>query len=187
MPHATQSFVDVLHDLRGRIGPAQLKELLPNMACIAMNHSLGDPPQELVDHDRLVLFWHGIECLLHDVAAERVHGEIESMASNRLRNLDDLLRRAMLETALNKEVPETVDHQRIGLRDDGFNNVILLLRGPNLELLLEEDGRLLIIVADDLVHDVLPIAVDIAVKEAAVVERLSRGQICLTLSGDRLF
>lgn len=145
------------------------------MACIAMNHSLGDSSQEFVDHDRLVLLGHGVECLLHDVAAERIHREIESMASNGLSNLDDLLRSAMLEAALNQEVPKAIDHQRIGLGDNGFNNVILLLGSANLELLLEEDGRLLVVVADDLVHNVLPVAVDIAVKEAAVVERLGRG------------
>lgn len=175
MPHSTQSLVDILHDLRRRVGPTELKEFLPDMTCIAVDHSLRDPSQKLVDHDRLVLLWNGVECLLNDVAAEGVHRKAEGIASDGLRNFDDLLRRAMLKAALDEEVPETIDHQRIGLRDDCFNNVILLLGRANLELLLEEDGCLLVVVADNLVDNVLPVAVHIAVKEATVVERLSRG------------
>lgn len=145
------------------------------MARIAVNHSLRDPPQKLVDHDRLVLLRDGVECLLNDVAAERVHRKTESIASDGLCNFDDLLRSAMLKAALDEEVSETIDHQGIGLGDDRFDNVILLLGRANLELLLEEDGCLLVIVANNLVDDVLPVAVDIAVKEATVVKRLGRG------------
>lgn len=151
-----------------------------------MNHSLWDSSQKLVDHDGLVLLWHRIECLLNDVTAERVHREVEGIAPDGLCNLYDLLRCAVLETALDKEVPEAIDHQRIGLGDNGFDDVILLLRRANLELLLEEDGRLLIVVTDNLVDDVFPVAIDIAVKKTAVVERLGRGQIRLALSSDRL-
>lgn len=41
---------------------------------------------------------------------------------------------------------------------EGFNNSEFPFRGSHFELLLEEDTGLLIIVADDFVHDVLPIA-----------------------------
>jgi hypothetical protein len=44
----------------------------------------------------------------------------------------------------------------------------------------------LIIVANDLVNDVLPVAVDCAVKETAVVERLGGWQISLALSSNSL-
>ena len=51
-------------------------------------------------------------------------------------------------------------------------NFLPFLRISNLELLLQENRCLLVVVADDLVNDVLPVAVDIAIKQAAVVERL---------------
>lgn len=44
--------------------------------------------------------------------------------------------------------------------DDGLNDLVLLLSSANFELLLQEDRSLLIIVADDLVNDVLPVAGD---------------------------
>ena len=175
VPHATQSLVDILHDLRRGVGPAKLKELLPDMARIAVNHSFRNPSQKLMDHYRLVLLWNGVKCLLDHVAAEGVHRKTESIASDGLRNFDNLLRRAMLKAALDEEVSEAIDHQWIGLGDDCFDNVILLLRRANLQLLLEEDGCLLVIVADDLVDNVLPVAVDIAVKKATIVQRLGSG------------
>src|SRR5699024_8925046 len=142
--------IDILHDLRRGVGPAKLEELLPDMARIAVNHSLRDPSQKLVDHYRLVLLWNRVKCLLDDVAAEWVHRKTECIASDGLRNFDDLLRRAMLKAALDEEVSEAIDHQGIGLGNDRFDNVILLLGRANLELLLEEDGCLLVIVANNL-------------------------------------
>lgn len=75
----------------------------------------------------------------------------------------------MLEAALDKEIAKAINHKRIGLGDDGFDNLILLLRSSHLEFLLKEDGRLLVIVADNLVDNVLPVAVDVAIEETAVV------------------
>lgn len=40
MPHASKCFVDIAHDLRRRVAPAQLEQLLPNMAGIPVDHSL---------------------------------------------------------------------------------------------------------------------------------------------------
>ena len=42
----------------------------------------------------------------------------------------------MLEAALDQEVTEAVDHEGIGLVDDGLDNVKLLLGSADLELLL---------------------------------------------------
>lgn len=92
----------------------------------------------------------------------------------------------MLEATLNQEVSEAIDHQWIGLSDDRLNNVILLLGCTNLELLLQEDGGLLIIVANDLVDNVLPVAIDGAVKKTAIVERLSGWQIGLAFGSNSL-
>lgn len=77
----------------------------------------------------------------------------------------------MLEASLDQEVAEAIDHQGIGLCDNSFNDFILLLRCADLELLLKEDRSLLIIVADNLVNDVFPVAVNGTVKETTVVER----------------
>lgn len=186
MPHATQSLVNILHDLGRRIGPAELKKLLPNVACVAMNHGLRDSAQEFMDHDCLVLLRHRIECLLDDMATKRIHREIKSVSSNGLCNLDDLFRRAVLKAALDKEVSKTVDHERIGLGDYGLDNVVLLLRSSDFKLLLKEYGRLLVVVADYLVYNVLPVTVDVAVKKTTIVEGLSCGEICLPLGSDRL-
>ena len=78
----------------------------------------------------------------------------------------------MLEAPLDQKVSEAVDHKRVGLRNDCFDDLILLIGRANLELLLEEDGCLLVIVADDLVDDILPVAIDVAVQQSAIVERL---------------
>lgn len=187
MPHATQGFVDILHDLRRRFGPSQLKQLLPDMASVAVNNCLGNPPQQLMDHDRLVVLGNRIECLLHHVATKRIHRQVECIAADGLGNLDDLLWSTVFKTALNQEVAKPVDHQRVGLRNNGLNNVVLLLGSSNLQLLLQEDGGLLVIVADNLVNDVLPVASDIAVKQAAIVQRLrGRRHIGLAICSQRL-
>ena len=77
----------------------------------------------------------------------------------------------MLKAALHEEVAEAVDHQRIRLCNDGLYDLILLLRRADLELLLQEDGGLLIIVADDLVDNVFPVTAHVAVEQATIVHR----------------
>jgi len=74
VPHASESLIDILHDLRGRLGPAELEKLLPNVTSISVDDSLWDATKKLVDHDSLVVFWDGVKCLLNDMAAECVHG-----------------------------------------------------------------------------------------------------------------
>ena len=78
----------------------------------------------------------------------------------------------VLKAALNKEVAKAVDHERVGLSDNSLHDLVLLLGGADLELLLKEDRCLLVIVADDLVDDILPVAIDVAVQQSAIVERL---------------
>jgi hypothetical protein len=92
----------------------------------------------------------------------------------------------MLKATLNQKVSETVNHQRVSLSDDRLNNVILLLSGTYLELLLQEYRSLLIIVADDFINNILPIAVDSAVKKTAIVEWFSGWQIGLAFRGNGL-
>lgn len=80
----------------------------------------------------------------------------------------------MLEATLHEEVSEAVDHQGISLSDNSFNDLVLLLHCANFELLLQEDRGLLIIVANNLVDYVLPVASHATIKEATVIERLHR-------------
>src|ERR1700692_1567555 len=103
-----------------------------------------------MNHDGLIVLWNRVKCLLDDVTAKCIHGKVQGVASDGFSNLDDLFRSAMLKAALNQEVTEAIYHQRICLSNDGFNNVVLLLCGANLELLLKEDRCLLIIVANNL-------------------------------------
>lgn len=120
------------------------------------------------------------------MAAKRIHRQAEGVSTNGLSNLDDLLGSSVLEATLNQKVSEAVDHQRMGLKDNGIHNLILLVGRTDLKLLLEKDGGLLIVVANNLVNNVLPVAVDIAIEQAAVVQGLCRGQIGGTFRGCRL-
>lgn len=92
----------------------------------------------------------------------------------------------MLEAALDKEVSKAVYHERICLSNNGFDYLVFLLRSSNFELLLKENRSLLVVVADDLVDNILPIAVDVAVQKTTIVEGLSGGQIRLSLGSNCL-
>lgn len=146
-----------------------------------MNDGLRNTTQEFVNHDSLVVLGDRIKSLLNNMATERVHGKVQGVSANGLGDFDDLFRRSVFKAPLYKKVAETVDHQGIGLCHDGLNNLVLLFRSPNLELLLEKDRGLLIVVANNLVNDVLPVAVNIAVQQTTVVERFSGCEICLSL------
>lgn len=185
VPHSTQSLVDVLHDLRWRATPAKLEELLPDVAGIAVDDSLRNSTQQLMNHDGLVLLGHAVESLLNNVASEGVHAEVQGVATNSLGDTNNLLGRTMLEAALDEEVAETVDHERVGLLDDGVDDFELLLWSADLELLLEEDGSLLVIAADNLVDYVTPITTHVTVEEATIVERLHSAHVVLTLLSNR--
>ena len=73
VPHTTESLVDVLHDLGRSVGPAELKELLPDVASVAVNNRLRDAAKKLVDHGGLVILGDTVESLLNDVAAKWIH------------------------------------------------------------------------------------------------------------------
>lgn len=66
----------------------------------------------------------------------------------------------MLKAALNKEVSKPVHHQWVCLRDYSVHNGMFLLWSTNLELLLEENGSLLVIVADNFVNYIFPVTID---------------------------
>lgn len=89
-----------------------------------------------MNHDGLVLLWHGVESFLNDVAAERIHAQAQGIATNSIGNGNDLLGRAVLEAALDQEIAEAIDHQRIGLSDNGLDDLVFLLDSAHLELLL---------------------------------------------------
>jgi hypothetical protein len=163
--------------LRGRVAPAKLEELLPHVTRITMDDGLRDTAEQLVDHGRLVLFGNTVEGFLDNMTSEGIHAKSECVTTNGLGDRDDLVGRAMFEATLNEEVTEAVDHQRIGLGDDCFDDLILLLRCSNLQLLLKKDGCLLVVVADDLVDNVLPVAAHVAVQQASVVHGFDRRNI----------
>lgn len=139
-----------------------------------------------MNHDGLVVFWNRVECLLNNMTAECIHRKVESVASNGFRNLDNLVSSAMLKASLNQKIPKAVDHQGVGLCNNCFDNIVLLLCCANLELLLKKDGCLLIVIAYNLVDNIFPVTVDSSVKETTIVERLRGGQVSLTLSSNDL-
>jgi len=177
MPHSTKSFVDVLHDLWRRVTPAELKQLLPDVAGVAVDDCLRNASKKFVHHDGFVVLRNNVKGLLNDVTAERIHAQSKSVAANGVGNGNDLIRRAVFEAALHKKVAEAVDHERICLSDDGIDHVELLLGRRHLELLLQEDGSLLIIALNNLVDNKLPVAIHVTVKKTTIVERLHRGNI----------
>lgn len=135
-------------------------------------------------HGGLVFLRDAVESFLDNVAAESIHTEGERVATNRLSDGNDLVGCAMLKAALNKEIAETVDHQRVGLSNDSFDNLVLLVRCADFELLLEEDRSLLVVVADYLVYNILPIAAHVPIQQPTVVHGLDRRHVlrrsCLT-------
>lgn len=186
MPHTTKGFVDELHDLWRALSPPQLEQLLPNMTGITVDDRLGDATEKLVDHDGLVVLWDRVECLLDNVASKRIHRQIQSVATNRFGNFDDLLRGTVLEATLDKKVAKAVDHERIGLGNNSLHNLILLLGCAHFELLLKKNRCLLVIVAHNFVDDILPVAVDVAVEKTTVVQRLSGWKVGLTFGSNGL-
>jgi len=171
MPHAAKGFVDILHDLRRRVTPAKLKQLLPDVASVSMNDSLRDTAKQLVNHDSFAVFWHNIERFLYNMAAKWIHAELQGVASDGIGDGNDLLGCTMLEATLDEKVAEAVDHELISLGDDSLDKLKLLLWRRHLQLLLQEDRCLLVVAANNLVDNVLPVATHAAVKEATVVER----------------
>lgn len=115
-------------------------------------------------HDCFVVFGDRIKSLLYHMASKWIHGEVESVSADSFSNFDDLFRSTMLKAALNKKISKSVHHQWVRLGDNGFDNFVLLLWGAHFQLLLQENGSLLVIIADNLVNDVLLVAVDVAIE-----------------------
>ena len=136
MPHSAKSLVDVFHDLRWRIAPAQLKQFLPDVASISMYHSLRDAAKKLVNHDSFVFFGNRVKRFLDHVASKGVHAKAQGISSNSIGNGGYLLRSSMLKTALHQEVSKSIYHKRVGLSYDSFNYLIFLFDGAYFELLL---------------------------------------------------
>ena len=114
-------------------------------------------------HNSLVVVRHNIKSFLDHMATKGVHAQTQSIATDGIADGEHLFWSPMFEAALDEEIPETVDHQRVGLGYDCLDYIELLLRSPYLELLLEEDRGLLIVIARDFVNDVFPVAGHIAV------------------------
>ena len=103
------------------------------------------------------------------------------MATDCLGNLDHLFWCPMFKAALNEEISESVHHQGVCLGHNGLDDLVLLLWSSDLQLLLQKNRCLLIIVANNFVDDVLPVAIDVSVKKTTVVERFSWWKICWDL------
>ena len=123
-----------------------------------------------MDHDCFVVFGHGVEGFLDDVTAKCIHAEAQGITTDGVGNGDYLLWCSMLKATLNEKVAKAVDHQRVGLGDNSFDDLIFLLDRANFKLLLQENRSLLVVVANDLVNDVFPVACNASVKQATVVQ-----------------
>lgn len=179
VPHPLQRLIHLGHDLGRLATPSKLEELLPNVAGIPMNNRLWDSAEKFMHHNSFVILRNTIKRLLNDVTTKRIHTQAEGVASDRIRDSDNLIRCSVLEASLNKEVSKAVDHQRVRLADNGLDDVKLLLRCADFELLLQENGCLLIIVAYNLVHNVFPVTRDILVEEASIIEWFKRRNVGL--------
>lgn len=147
------------------------------MASIAVDYGFWNATEKLMDHGCLVLLGDAVESFLNNMATESIHAQRKSVATDSLSNGNYLIMCTMFEAALNEEITEPVDHQSIRLGNDRFDDFVLLFWSAHLELLLEKDGSLLIVVADDLVDDVFPVAAHVAVQQTTVVHRLDRGNV----------
>ena len=70
MPHSVEGFIDILHDLGGSVPPSKLEKFLPHVTSVAMDNCFGDPAEELVNHDGLVLFRNRVKRLLYNMATK---------------------------------------------------------------------------------------------------------------------
>ena len=111
MPHSTKSFIDIFHDLRGRLGPSEFEELLPDVTSISMDDGLGDAAKELMNHNSFVILRNGVKRLLNYVTSKSIHRKVQSITANRLCNLNHLLGRSVLKATLDQEVSKAIDHQ----------------------------------------------------------------------------
>src|SRR6478735_358505 len=106
------------------------------MAGVAMNDRLWNSSQQFGNHDCLEILWDRIECLLDNMTAKGIHGEIQSVSPNSFSYVDNLVRCAMLKASLHQEITKPVNHQWVGLCYDRIHDLKLLLRSSDLEFLL---------------------------------------------------
>jgi hypothetical protein len=81
---------------------------------------------------------------------------------------------------LDEKIAETVEHERVGLSNNGIYDSEFLLGRAHLELLLQENRSLLIVATHDLVDNVLPVTGHAAVQKAAIVKRLNGRNVRLS-------
>jgi hypothetical protein len=149
-----------------------------------MDNSLRDPTQKLADHSCLKLFRNTIKRLLDNMATKGIHAQSHCVSTDSVGNALDLVRGTMFEATLNQKVSKAVDHELVGLCNDSIHDSMLLIRGTNLQLLLKKDRGLLVVVANNFVHNVLPVAIDAAFEQTSVVKGFDGRDISLTrLSG----
>ena len=137
-----------------------------------MNNCLWDIAKEFVDHDNFVILRNTVQSFLNYMATELVHAQGHRITSNCVGNCNGMLLGPVLKATLDEEVSKSIDHQRVRLADDSIDDIKFVLRWTTFELVLQKDGRLLIVVANDLLHNVFPITGDILVQETSEVERL---------------
>lgn len=118
VPHTTKSLIYFGHYLRRLATPSQLKEFLPNMACIPMNDGFWNSAKEFMNHHSFILFRDTIKGLLNDMTSKRIHAQIQGIAANSICNGNNLFRGTMLKTPLHKKITEAIHHERISLIDD---------------------------------------------------------------------
>ena len=172
MPHAAKCFVDVRHNLGRRVAQTKLEQLLPHVAGVSVDDCLGTATEEFVHHECLVLLRHIVVGLLDNVAAERIHAQVESVAADGLSDGNHLFRHTVLKASLNQKVAKAIDHERTCLVNDGLYDVVLLFRCANLEFLLEKNRSLLIIAINDPVDDTFPVAIHLTRQKATIVDGL---------------
>lgn len=173
-PLANKSSVDCSHDHRWWSLPAELEQLLPNVASISMNNGVADAGQQFTHHLMLESLGNAVEGLLNDVAAKCISAKTHSVSFNMSSQAHDLVVVGALEDALNKEVAKAITHELETTIDDGVDDGILERWLGVLDLLLEEYGRLLVVARDDLVDDHVPVRSDARLEELAPVDLLSR-------------
>lgn len=129
-----------------------------------MHHGFWDPSKQFTDHSCLEFLWNTIECLLDNMTSECVHTQGHCVTPNGRRYAVNLILRSMLEAPLNKEISKSINHQLVCLCNNSLYNSVLLFDRANLELLLQEYGCLLIIIADNLINNIFPITINATFK-----------------------
>jgi hypothetical protein len=129
-----------------------------------VDYGLGDPPKKLAHHCCLKILWDAVKCLLDDMATECIHAQCNSVTSDGVGNSLDLFRGAVLKASLDEKVSKSVNHKLISLSNDSIHDGMLLIGCTDLKLLLQKNGCLLIVIANNLIDDILPVAVHTSFK-----------------------